>query len=254
MPQETVIKRGFSSNTLKLIAIIAMTVDHVLWCIWPGYDNGWAILLLHAVGRITAPIMCFMIAEGFHHTRDLKKYIIRMFAFAVISHFAYCFAFGIPMLPFKTGVFNQTGVMWSLAWGLVLLAVMRSEKLGPLMQAAVIIGVCIISFPADWSCIAAMVVMMMGAYRGDFRRQMIYLMIFVAMYSAVFCVFIDVQYGLLQLCVALAIPLLKQYNGSRGKWKGMKWFFYIYYPAHLVACGMIRLLLHGNVGMMVGGG
>ncbi|MBQ1671313.1 MAG: conjugal transfer protein TraX, partial [Treponema sp.] len=43
------------------------------------------------------------------------------------------------------------------------------------------------------------------------------------------------------------------YNGQRGRMRFMKWFFYIYYPAHLVVCGLIRLYLHGNISAIVGG-
>lgn len=48
----------------------------------------------------------------------------------------------------------------------------------------------------------------------------------------------------------LTIPILAQYNGGRGKWKGMKWFFYGYYPAHLVIVGIIRIALHGNISII----
>ena len=44
--------------------------------------------------------------------------------------------------------------------------------------------------------------------------------------------------------------ILALYNGKRGK--GMKWLFYIYYPAHLVLIGILRLCLLGNVGVMIG--
>ena len=46
-------------NQLKMIAIFAMLFDHVLWTLYPGYDNGVGILLLHAIGRLGAPIFCF---------------------------------------------------------------------------------------------------------------------------------------------------------------------------------------------------
>ena len=97
-------KRGLNSNQLKFLAIIAMTIDHLVCVIWPGYPKDWWILGLHIIGRLTAPIMWFMICEGYHYTRNLKKYITRLFVFAVISHFAYNFAFGIPFIPFQTSV------------------------------------------------------------------------------------------------------------------------------------------------------
>ncbi|WP_263008659.1 TraX family protein [Pseudobutyrivibrio xylanivorans] len=60
-------------------------------------------------------------------------------------------------------------------------------------------------------------------------------------------------YGTLQLFVCLTNPLLKAYNGQRGNMRNMKYLFYIYYPAHLILCGIIRILLHGNVGVIIGG-
>ncbi|MGN1030979.1 MAG: TraX family protein [Butyricicoccaceae bacterium] len=246
------VAKGLNGNQLKVIAIIAMTVDHVLWAIFPGYDNGPVIYVLHCIGRLTAPIMCFFIAEGYHYTRNLKKYAARLFAFAIISHFAYNFAFGIPFVPFRTGVFNQTSVMWSLAWGLVTLAIVESDR--PQWQKiAAITVICVLSFPSDWSCIAVLVIMGFGTNRGDFKKQAWNLVLYVAMYAAVYVIFIDAAYGILQMAVVLSLPLLRRYNGQRGSWKGMKWFFYLYYPAHLVAVGLIRVWLHGNVGVLVGG-
>ena len=68
---------GLTGNALKLIAIAAMTLDHVLWILFPGYQHMWWLLALHAIGRITAPIMWFFIAEGYLHTHDFKKYALR---------------------------------------------------------------------------------------------------------------------------------------------------------------------------------
>ncbi|QFJ56197.1 hypothetical protein FXF36_04845 [Pseudobutyrivibrio xylanivorans] len=65
--------------------------------------------------------------------------------------------------------------------------------------------------------------------------------------------FINPVYGTLQLFVCLTNPLLKAYNGQRGNMRNMKYLFYIYYPAHLILCGIIRILLHGNVGVIIGG-
>ena len=79
------------------------------------------------------------------------------------------------------------------------------------------------------------------------------MMVCVSMYALVYVIFIHPLYGFIQLFAALTIPLLQCYSGERGKWKGMKWFFYLYYPLHLVLCGILRIALHGNMGVMIGG-
>lgn len=238
-------ERGLNGNQLKLIAIIAMTIDHLTWTLVPGYSRTWWVLALHVIGRLTAPIMWFFIAEGYHYTRNLKKYALRLFTLAVISHFAYNFCFGISFIPFEKSVFNQTGVVWSLAWGLVLLDIMQNEKIKDWQKIGITIFVCIITFPSDWSCIATMAIVFIGANRGNFKKQMLSIMIWTCFYAAVYFIFIDKVYAIVQLGTCLTIPLLRLYNGKRGKWKGMGKLFYAYYPAHLVVCGIIRILIWG---------
>lgn len=237
--------RKLNANQLKLIAIIAMTLDHLIWTIRPGYDTTWWVVLCHVVGRLTAPIMWFFIVEGYHYTHDRKKYAIRLFTLAVISHFAYNFCFGISFVPFQTTVFNQTGVVWSLAWGMVLLWMNDSEKLAPWLKTVLTLLICVITFPSDWSCIAAMAILYMGVNRGNFKKQMMWMMIWTTVYALVYFFFIDRVYAFIQLGTCLTIPFLACYNGKRGAWKGMGRLFYIYYPAHLVVCGIIRILLWG---------
>ena len=69
-------------------------------------------------------------------------------------------------------------------------------------------------------------------------------------YAAVYFLFLDKLYGILQMFTFLSIPILSCYSGERGKWKGMKWLFYLYYPAHLVVIGIIRIILHGNISLI----
>lgn len=244
---------GFNSNQLKIIAILAMALDHVISVVYPNYPRDWWILVCHLVGRLTAPIMWFFIAEGYHYTRNVKRYAGRLFLFAGISHFAYNFAFGIPFLPFQTSIFNQTSVIWSLAWGLVSLVILNDGRLKEWHKMAMLIGICLLTFCSDWSCIAVMAIVSIGSNRGNFKKQMSGMMFYVLLYAVVYFLFIDRVYGILQLGTALTIPLLRRYNGQRGTWKGMKWFFYLYYPLHLVVCGLVRIALYGNMGVMIGG-
>ena len=246
-------EKFLNGNQLKVIAMTAMLIDHLVCVIYPNYPTDWWIIGLHMIGRMAAPIFWFFIAEGYYYTRDWKRYAIRLLLFAIISHFAYNFAFGIPFIPFKTSVFNQTSVIWSLFWGLIALVVRDCEKLKEWQKTLILIGILLISFCSDWSCIAVLAIIGISDNRGNFKKQMISMMFFVAMYAIIFMIFINPIYGVIQLFVALTIPLLKAYNGERGKWKGLKYLFYVFYPLHLIVCGIIRIWLHGNVGIMIGG-
>ena len=239
-----------NSNQLKLIAIIAMTVDHIAWAMFDGYPTALLPLVMHIIGRLTCPIMCYFIAEGYHYTRNINKYTFRLFAFAFVSHFAYIFASNDfvdfkSFIPFYYGNFlNQTSVMCSLAWGLVMLRIADSKRIKSIYKVLLVILICIITLPSDWSCIAALCIMAVGTNRGDFRKQMSWMIFYVALYSLVYFFSIDKAYGILQMGVVLSIPVIAMYNGKRGKNpkinKFMKWFFYIFYPAHLFVIGLIN--------------
>lgn len=247
-------KKGLNSNALKTIAVIAMTVDHIAWLLFPNYPHEFLPVLLHIIGRLTCPIMCYFIAEGYHYTRDVRKYTVRLFVFALISHFAYIFASADyvdikSFIPFYYGnILNQTSVIWSLAWGLVMLRIVNSEKIQKQwVKTLLVLLICVVTFPSDWSCIASLCILAFGTNRGNLKAQSMWLVIYVALYSAVYCFAIDRVYGLVQMGVVLAIPFIKLYNGKRGKDprinKFMKWLFYIYYPLHLAILGSVQLAL-----------
>lgn len=244
-------KQNWNANHLKLIAIIAMTVDHAADLLFPGYPNDPLALILHTIGRLTAPIMWFFVCEGFHHTGNLRRYLLRMLVFAVISHFAYCFAFGISPIPLSAGVFNQTSVIWPLFWAIVSLWLMYSENsFKPWQKYGLLILINLITFPADWSCIAVMAIVSMYSHRGNLKKQMFAMMLWVFVYGVVSYFFVNKIYAVIQLGVILVYPFLKQYNGQKGTANWMKWFFYLYYPAHLILVGMIRLAVYGNVKLL----
>lgn len=248
-------KKPFDSNTIKLIAIIAMTLDHFTWILFPGFPTEFLPLFIHLLGRITCPVMCYCIAEGYHYTRDVNKYMLRLLIFAVVSHFCYVFSSVGPVsgeksyIPFLYGnVFNQTSVMWSLLGGLVMLRINDSEKIKNIfVKVLLILVVCAVTFISDWSCIAALVVLSFGTNRGNLKKQSFWLIFYVFIYAAVYFFFIDKVYGVLQLGVVLAIPVIALYNGKRGKNpkvnKFMKWFFYLYYPLHLILVGILGLVI-----------
>ncbi len=238
-------KNGLTANALKLIAIIAMTIDHSTWTFFPGYRTETAVLLLHIIGRLTAPIMMYFVVEGYYHTRNVKRYVCRMFAFALVAHVPYMLMVGNSVIPFQDSMIDQTSLMWTLALGLLALAVVKSEhpKLKP-WHKYVIVTVCMAAaFCANWSTPAAAAILLMGLNRGNFGKQMLWLSLCIGMYAAIYAVAVDMVYGVLQMAVVLSFPLLYRYNGQRGGWRGMKWFFYAYYPAHMAILGIVKIVL-----------
>ena len=245
------LQQRLNANHLKLAAIIAMTIDHVCDLIYPGFPAEPGAMALHIVGRLTAPIMWFFVCEGYHYTHDAKKYMMRMGIFAAISHFAYCFAFGIDPVPFRTGIFNQTSVMYPLFIAVVVLWMQDHElPVKDWVKNTLIFVLIWSAFPADWSCIAILAILKMYEKRGDLNAQMKEILLYVALYAAVSFFFVSKAYALAQIGVLLVYPVLKLYNGEKGQAKWMKWFFYLYYPIHLVVIGLLRIYLYGEVSLL----
>ncbi len=244
-------KQQLNTNHLKLIAIIAMTIDHVCDLFYPGFPAEPVAVGLHIIGRLTAPIMWFFVCEGYYYTHDVKKYMLRMGIFAFISHFAYCFAFGINPIPFRTGIFNQTSVMYPLFIAVIVLWLQDAElPLKKWMKGMIIFLLIWSAFPADWSCIAVLSILVMHSKRGNLEKQMKGILPLVFLYALISFFFVSRGYALVQIGVLLVYPVLKLYNGEKGKAKWMKWFFYLYYPLHLIIVGIIRICIYGDIRLL----
>lgn len=243
-------EKKLNSNHLKIIAIIAMTIDHVTDLFYPAFPAQPLPIALHILGRLTAPIMWFFVAEGYYYTHNVKKYMLRLGTFAVISHFAYCFAFGNSFIPFRESIFNQTSVMYPLFIAVLILWLQDTESKHTMLKNIIIFLLVWSAFPADWSCIAVLAIIDIYRNRGNLKRQTFRMMMWVLLYAIVSFFFVSKVYGLIELFVILVYPLMKQYNGQRGKAAWLKWFFYIYYPAHLIIIGIVRVMMYGNMSIL----
>jgi hypothetical protein len=190
-------------------------------------------LTLKLFGRTVAPIMCFLITEGYHYTSNRKKYIARLLAFAVISHLPYNIAFGYTF-------FQATSVIWPLSMGLIALMAFKSDKLHFFLKLIILTVCCALSIRANWNFVAVCWIVVFGLYRGNFKKQIAAFCVVGVMLHLVptfyrFGFFHDAFPQWHQLGIFLAIPLLLMYNGKLGKKsKVMAWAFYVFYPAHLI--------------------
>ena len=141
--------------------------------------------------------------------------------------------------------------MWTLFFSVVGLHIAYGDtKLKEWHKWILIILLNFITFPADWSCIGLMIIISMYPNRNNIKQQMKHMMLWISMYAVVSFIFVNKVYSFIQLFVILAYPLLKNYNNEKGKIKWLKWFFYIYYPLHLIVIGILRLIVHGNIPLL----
>lgn len=203
---------------LKLIAVISMITDHIGFVLFP------AQIWMRLVGRLAMPIFSFFISEGFCHTSDRKKYLLRIGAFALISELPFDLAF------FGRFELSSQNVMFTffLAVAALLAYDFFSKKGGQLWTAAGYISVFIIAIAAfkmktDYDMFGVILVFIFYFFRekGAFFRN-----------SAAALFQMLVKTNIYSNYAALSFFPLMMYNGKKGA--GLKWFFYIFYPGHLL--------------------
>ena len=132
--------------------------------------------------------------------------------FSVLAHFAYNFCFGISFVPFRNSVLNQTSVIWALFCAAVALYVYDDEKrsfpLKEWQKTLLLMGLCILAFPSDWSCFPVLCTLHIYQNRGNLKKQVLGMMAYMSMYVFVWCLCIDVVYGLLQFGIIIVWPFM----------------------------------------------
>lgn len=229
--------KTLSRNALKYIAVAAMLIDHIgMFFVPVSTPSG---CMMRVIGRLTAPIMCMFLAEGYIYTSSKAKYGLRLFIFAVISQFAYAFAHGFGIL---TADFNMIFTLFLCF--IILLAYEKIEN--EILKFAVIIACVAVSYFGDWGVIAPLWVFGLYFYKGKKEKQTTIFCI-VSVLHILSCTFSGLNNGyswyssLWQTGVFLFVPLLYLYNGENGrKTVFSKWFFYVFYPLHLVVLELIN--------------
>lgn len=223
-------------NALKYIAVIAMIIDHCA-LVFVGTDKPLGIAM-RFIGRLTAPIMCYFLVEGFIHTRSRKKYGKRLFAFALISQ--------IPFIYLLAGYFwvlklNMIVTLFACFLMLVCLENLRSMPL----KIGAVLALYAVCHYSDWGTMAPIWVLIFYIFREDKNKMSIFYLISCIFWVVRSCSVAvsggDEWYTVLwQAGSIMALPLFYTYNGEGGKSsKFFKWFFYWFYPLHLMLLGIV---------------
>ena len=241
---QTTPRGGIDAFTLKIFAIVGMTLDHI-GIVFGQWLPLWAQSALYALGGLTFPIMAFLLCEGFRHTRSKGKYALRLLVFALITQ-----------IPYMWALMSQLNVMFTLLLGLLALMVMEKVK-NPLLSGLVAIVFTLASLVCDWGVMGVPMVLIYY-YVQDKKMKPIMGALIPVMYMganglyALTMGYMEVLPQLLYVFVGcvLTIPLLANYNGQRGR--PMKYLFYAYYPLHIAVLGLLRGLIFGYWGSLFG--
>ena len=238
---------SFSSNALKLIAMITMLIDHIAFALiingkLYGYDyslyenvinlpeaKNWLIIssVCRHIGRISFPIFAFLIVEGFRKTSNISKYILRMAVFAIISE-----------IPFDLMVSNRIfygeaqNVLWTYLLGLIMLVPIKILSMDSDALHIIIFLVTLTMayfFKADYAIEGILLIFIFYKFRHD-----LYLKLGLAILIT-FVGSVEKYHGI----ACLSVPFMFFYDGSKG-YLNLGRFPYLFYPLHM-------LILYGIV-------
>lgn len=248
-------KFELKANVLKLIAIMAMLVDHIGYA-FLSMDEVLGIVF-RCIGRITAPIIFFFIVEGYHHTKSINKYMLRLFVFAIISYIPYIYLF-YGSFPTTKEHFLSLNVMYTLLIGLLFIRAFEEIK-NRFVKIPIMIFLLILSTVGDWNYIALLVMLTFHFYYGNYKSQAFTACI-ILLFNGEFLVsllspffnYVDgvtidlsiYKWPLSELGMFFSIFLLQFYNGQKGiGGKIAKYGFYLFYPIHLIVICLIRYIV-----------
>ena len=223
-----------SGSALKVIAVMTMIIDHIgahlinreIVLLQIG---GYELTLYRAmrdVGRLAFPIFCFLLIEGFLHTRNRKRYGISLFIFALVSE--------IPWNLEHTGTifFKEQNVFFTLLLGYLGMCAIEYFKTRPIIQFLSLLGLAILSvvLKTDYSISGYCFIILLYMLR-EHEVMRIFTTSLLSNYRF----------------VLLAFFLISMYNGKRGFIKGkfLKYAFYAIYPLHIFIIYLIKANLIG---------
>ena len=228
-----------------------MFLDHAVKILSPllfrylPHATAYTILVtLQVIGRLAFPIFAFLCAESCRKTRNLPKYMTRLFIFGILSDPAFDMAFGAKGQPGPAFFsMSQQNVMFTLALGCLAVYFYDKLKAKGATNFVRLLPAIVCAFAAellhtDYGFLG--VAMVLSAYIPETRRYQLKAM--AAVLTALYFSF-DIFAVTMWLMALAALILIFFYNGERGR--PLKYFFYVFYPAHLFALVLIRIAAVG---------
>lgn len=210
-------RNSSKNDLLKLIAIISMIIDHIGYVFYPG------IVEFRIIGRIAFPIFAYQIALGYCHTRDLKKYKFRLLIFAMVSQIPY-------ILVFPTGLnifFNLLLAVYAIEF----YDKNRFFGLGGLLIYTYLVGKVILFGYGIYGILLSLIFYI-------YSKKPIQLSLSFLLLTFSYWLYYN---NFIQTYALLALPIIL----INWKYKVIlnKWWFYLFYPTHLIILYFIQKII-----------
>lgn len=266
-------------NVIKFIVIILMLFDHISYFL-PASPT---VVFIGMISRLTAPTMALSAAEGYHYTRDIHKYMKRMIVFAVISYIPYVLYRTAKFIPIQlysgstfpeflraTGaivvepsvyisainsvlVVHETSVIFTLFLGLFTIYLWDKINIPKILKLIITLFIFWISAFSNWHYCLILLCLIFYFCRENPKKMwtlftiVAFLYIFsIRLFADPFHLAFSMNFELYRIGIFLVPLFFSMYNGEAGTKSAFnKWFFYIFYPAHLLALGLIRIFITG---------
>ena len=227
------LKSNLDTNLIKIVALISMTFDHVGNAFFPEYP------VFRWIGRIAFPLFCYCLTVGMLYTHDIKKYVLRLSAFALISQPFWILAFNSDDIIgniFNLNIFFTLIVSLLATWGF------KEKKWWLFIIGLILLNV--INF--DYAMTGLILMMIFYLCR---NKPLLGALIYTLTYLPAINGYMEDPLALkigthaigFEIFALLALPFI--YIHTNSNLKISKWFFYIYYPAHLFIIFLVQVIL-----------
>lgn len=242
------------SFSLKLLACITMLIDHIGGMFFPD------IIFFRIIGRVAFPVYAFLITEGYSRTKNIKRYMFRLFILAIISQIPY-------MLAFETKGLN---VFFTLLSGLFIMIVLdkkvdyyklkNDSKISKevfnisiyIIKFVIILGILYIleKFQSDYAVYGVCIILCFKMFKENLKKLTLSMIGLNFLYTIPYLKYFMGSFGVnfrvfLQATCINSLFFIYHYNGNEGK--KVQWLFYGFYPVHLIVLVFIRYILVNGI-------
>ena len=230
-------KKLLSQEALKLIACLTMLIDHFGYAIVPHLqipNTGEVVFICRVIGRLAFPIFCFLLVEGMRHTRNPKKYILRLFIGMLLAE--------VPFDMIYTGNVSwaHQSVMVTLTLGaMMLLCMEKTEQEWLKLLTVLFFALLAEAFHSNYGAGGVILIAVFAMFDHLLLQTVTMLLLNWQLIPSAIARVFDTEIKI-QLLATFAIIPIALYSGKKlTHSKAIQWGFYLFYPAHLLVLWII---------------